>query len=36
MTCRHRRRRTVFSQGAFWLLLGIILAVSWLLAVISG
>lgn len=36
MTCRHhRRRRTVFSQGVFWLLLGASLAAAWLLAVIT-
>lgn len=36
MRCRHRRRRTVFSQPVFWFLVGMVLAVAWLLAVING
>ncbi len=32
MSCHHRRRRTVFSQGVFWLLLTAALAAVWILS----
>ena len=36
MRCRHRRRRTVFSQPVFWVLLLAVLAAVWILDVING
>lgn len=31
-----RRHRTVFSQGSFWALVGLLLAAAWLVAVARG
>lgn len=32
MRCRHRHRRTVLSQGVFWLLLTAALTAVWILS----
>lgn len=34
--CGHRRHRTVFSQGRFWGLLAVVLAVVWIWSALRG